>query len=73
MSMLKEFFAIDGDARLFEGLEISKERELCEKYMGRFPVVSITLKNAAGLTYQEACAALRRVIGNEARRFGCLL
>lgn len=73
MSMLKEFFAIDGDARLFEGLEISKERELCEKYMGRFPVISITLKNAAGLTYQEACAALRRVIGNEARRFGCLL
>ena len=73
MSMLKEFFAIDGDAGLFEGLEISKERELCEKYMGRFPVISITLKNAAGLTYQEACAALRRVIGNEARRFGCLL
>lgn len=73
MSMLKEFFAIDGDARLFEGLEISKERELCEKYMGRFPVISITLKNAAGLTYQEACAALRRVMGNEARRFGCLL
>ena len=73
MSMLKEFFAIDGDARLFEGLEISKERELCEKYMGRFPVISITLKNAAGLTYQEACAALRRVIGNEVRRFGCLL
>lgn len=73
MSMLKEFFAIDGDARLFEGLEISKERELCEKYMGRFPVISITLKNVAGLTYQEACAALRRVIGNEARRFGCLL
>lgn len=73
MSMLKEFFAIDGDARLFEGLEISKERELCEKYMGRLPVISITLKNAAGLTYQEACAALRRVIGNEARRFGCLL
>ena len=73
MSMLKEFFAIDGDARLFEGLEISKERELCEKYMGRFPVISITLKNVAGLTYQEACAALRRVIGNEVRRFGCLL
>lgn len=73
MSMLKEFFAIDGDARLFEGLEISKERELCEKYMGRFPVISITLKNVAGLTYQEACAALRRVMGNEARRFGCLL
>ena len=65
MSMLKEFFAIDGDARLFE--------ELCGKYMGRFAGVSITLNNAAGLTYQEACAALRRVIGNEARRFGCLL
>ena len=73
MSMLKCFFEIGCDQTLFHGLKIEQEKRLCEKYMGRFPVISITLKNVAGLTYQEACAALRRVIGNEVRRFGCLL
>ena len=72
MSMLKCFFEIGGDKSVFEGLEISGEKELCEKYMGRFPVISITLKNISGLDHQEAYAALRRTIGTEARRFGCL-
>ena len=72
MSMLKAFFEIGGDPSLFDGLAISGEKELCEKYMGQFPVISITLKNVGGLSYQEACAALKRLIGTEARRFGCL-
>ena len=45
---------------------------LCEKYMGQFPVISITLKNISGLDFREAYTALRRVIGMEARRFSCL-
>ena len=72
MSMLKEFFEIGCQKSLFEGLKIAEERELCETYMGKFPVISITLKNIAGLNYQEAYRALRRCIGNEARRFQCL-
>lgn len=45
MSMLKSFFKPDGDKGIFEGLEIAKETALCEQYMGKFPVVSISLKD----------------------------
>ena len=72
MSMLKSFFEIGCDKSLFTGLKISREEELCEKYMGQFPVISITLKNVDGLRYQDACAALRRVIGTEAGRYDFL-
>ena len=44
MSMLKYFFEIGDDSTLFDGLEIAKEKELCAKYMGKFPVIAITLK-----------------------------
>lgn len=73
MSTLKSFFEIGCDPSLFHGLEISEMTTLCETYMGQFPVISLTLKNAAGLTYQDAYAALRREIGNEARRFDFLM
>ncbi|MCI9398203.1 MAG: AAA family ATPase, partial [Lachnospiraceae bacterium] len=52
MSMLKYFFEIGSDSTLFNGLEISKETELCAKYMGKFPVISITLKGASGRTFE---------------------
>lgn len=45
MSMLKYFFEIGTDSSIFEGLEISKEKELCAQYMGKYPVISITLKD----------------------------
>ena len=69
MSMLKCFFEIGGNPALFEGLKISQEKSLCEEYMGKFPVISISLKSVDGLDVQAATAALRRVIGNEALRF----
>ena len=69
MSMLKEFFEIRSDKTIFDGLEISKEKKLCEEYMGQFPVVSITLKNVDGLTYQSAYNKLINIIGDEALRF----
>ncbi len=69
MSMLKCFFEIGCDRTLFEGLKILQEKELCERYMGQFPVISITLKGVSGLDYQNACAAFRFVIGMEAMRF----
>ena len=72
MSMLKEFFCIGGDKAIFDGLEISKEKELCDNYMGQFPVISITLKNVDGLTYASAYNKLINVIGNEALRFDFL-
>ena len=69
MNMLKCFFEVGGNPALFEGLKISQEKSLCEEYMGKFPVISISLKSVDGLDFQTATAALRRVIGNEALRF----
>ena len=73
MSMLKYFFEIGSDSALFDGLEIAKEKELCAKYMGKFPVIAITLKGASGRTFEEALGMLRNIIGNEAMRFQFLL
>lgn len=70
--MLQHFFEIGTDKALFDGLYISGKSKLCEEYMGQFPVVSITLKNVAGLNYREACNLFRRVIGAEVRRFSFL-
>ena len=73
MDMLKSFFEIGCRKELFDGLKIAQEQELCEQYMGQFPVIFVTLKSVAGRSYQEAIAALRRVIGSEALRFSFLL
>ena len=73
MSMLKYFFEIGSDSALFADLEIAKEKELCAKYMGKFPVITITLKGATGENYVEAKEMLRRMIGKEAMRFQFLM
>ena len=69
MSMLRSFFEIGSDLAVFEGLKILQEQDLCEKYMGKFPVVSISLKSVDGLNFESASVALRTVIGDEAGRF----
>ena len=69
MSMLKCFFEVGCDKTLFDGLNISQEKELCEQYMGQFPVISISLKSIDGLNYRQAYGALCSVIGMEAMRF----
>ncbi|EOS18141.1 hypothetical protein C804_06562 [Lachnospiraceae bacterium A4] len=79
ISMLKYFFEAGSDVMpfengtLFKDLEISKEKELCEEYMGKFPVISITLKGATGESFEDAKVMLRRIIGKEAMRFRFLL
>ena len=67
--MIKCFFEIGCDRTLFNGLKIMQEKELCENYMGQFPVIFISLKSVDGLNYEAANAALRNVIGREALRF----
>ncbi len=69
MSMLKCFFEAGSDPGLFEDLKILQEKELCETYMGKFPVIAISLKSVDGRSFESASAALRTVIGNEAGRF----
>ena len=71
--MLKYFFETGSDMMIFDGLEIAKERKLCEEYQGKFPVISITLKGATGLNFEEAKAMLRFIVGNEAMRFQFLM
>lgn len=73
MSMFKSFFEIGCDKTLFDGLEIVKETELCNTYMGRLPVISITLKGINGADYSTARSLMCSVIGNEALRFYDLL
>ena len=73
MSMLKCFFEIGADKALFDSLKIAQEKELCEQYQGQFPVIFLSLKSVDGLTFEAAAAAMRRLIGSEASRFGFLL
>ena len=72
MSMLKCFFEIGGDKSIFEGLTISRENALCETYMGKYPVVFVSLKGVGGLTFKDVYERLRVVIRSEAFRLGVL-
>ncbi len=72
MSMLKSFFEIGSDPSLFDGLRISEETALCQEYMGKFPVISISLKDVDGADFKMARELLCSVIGREALRFDFL-
>ena len=73
MSMLKSFFEIGTDKTLFDGLAISEEKELCEAYMGKFPVVFISLKDVDGLTFENAYGKLRDILRAEISRLSFLM
>lgn len=73
MSMLRYFFEFGTDRTLFDGLYISQNQKLCEEYMGKFPVVFISLKSVDGLSLEEAEYQLSEIIGIEAERFHFLL
>ncbi len=73
MSMLKYFFEIGADPSLFDGLNISRNDQLCKEHMGKYPVIFLTLKNVDGLDFQEAKQRFVDLIGTEAARFRFLL
>ncbi len=66
MSMLKCFFGMDGDKEIFQGLEIMEEPELCRKYMGKFPVLSLSLKDIDADSFETAFAVAARLVNKEA-------
>lgn len=72
MSMLKNFFDIGTDKALFDGLYISGNKELCDEYMGKYPVIFLSLKGVDGLTYEEAFEAFVRIMGKEVNRVSFL-
>ena len=69
MSMLKSFFEIGTDKSLFDGLYISGNKELCEEYMGKYPVVFLSLKSVEGTSFDEARYRIIELISREAERF----
>lgn len=73
MSMLRCFFEIGADKTLFDGLYISQNKQFCEEYMGKFPVVFLTLKGVEGTTFEEARLSLAELLVGENRRFKFLL
>ena len=73
MDMLRSFFGIGADAALFEGLQISEEKELCEKYLGQYPVISISLKDVESDSYEMSYELLSGIIYDEALRLQWLL
>ena len=72
MSMLRCFFEIGADQTLFDNLYISQRKDLCEEYMGKFPVVFLTLKGAEGDTFEKAKTKLIKLIALEAERYNFL-
>ena len=68
MSMLKSFFDIGTDETLFDGLYISDNKELCDEYMGKYPVIFLSLKGVEGRSFDDARYMITELIGTEADR-----
>ncbi len=70
MSMLRAFFFEAGaDTTLFDGLYIAGNKEICEQYMGKYPVIFLSLKSVEGLSYEDARYRITELAGREAQRF----
>lgn len=72
MSMLRHFFEIGGDKSIFDGLKVTQDKQLCETYMGKYPVVFISLKGVDGLRFEDAYERLQCLVRDEALRLGVL-
>lgn len=72
MSMFKHFFEIESDKTIFDGLYIAKNKDLCDTYMGKYPVIFLTLKGVEGLDFVSAASMFIRLVGDEAGRFSFL-
>lgn len=59
------FFMADTDISIFYGLTISNEKELYEKYQGKFFVISIGLKDINGVTFEEFINMLKFMVFEE--------
>ena len=72
MSMLRSFFETGSDVSLFDGLYIAENKALCEEYMGKYPVIFLSLKSVEGLNFEDARYRMIELISIEAERFGFL-
>lgn len=69
MSMLEHFFSIERDQSIYDGLEISKDTKLCEEYMGKYPVISISLKGINAAAYEDAFDFAVQIMQRTAEEF----
>lgn len=73
MKMLADFFDIRKDSSiLFDGLEISRNPELCEKWMNQYPTVFFSLKDVSGLNFENAYEMLRGCLAYLFQKFSDL-
>ena len=72
MSMLEHFFFVEGDKSIFDGLKISKDKKLCEEYMGKHPVISISLKGINAASYEAAFELTVKTIKGAVQKAGFL-
>ncbi len=73
LSMLKCFFEIGANKALFDGLYISRNQQICEDHLGKYPVIFLTLKDVDGFDFKTAKYQIIELIAKEASRFKCLL
>lgn len=74
MSMLATYFDIRENSQdLFDGLEISKETDLCKEWMNQWPVVFLSLKDIDGLNFEDAYERLVVQISNLYKNYTYLL
>ena len=72
MSMLEHFFSVEGDKSIFDGLKISKDKKLCEEYIGKHPVISISLKGINAASYEAAFELTVKTIKGAVQKAGFL-
>lgn len=73
INMLESFFSLHGDQSIFDGLEISEETALCTEYMGKYPVISVSLKGIDALSYETAFQMAVRIVKRAAAKVQELL
>ncbi|MBR1628061.1 MAG: AAA family ATPase, partial [Lachnospiraceae bacterium] len=65
MSMLANFFSVRKDSKeLFEGLDIAKRAEFCQKWMNQYPVLFVSFKDAESETYEVAYSKLMTILAD---------
>ncbi len=80
MNMFESFLNINyekpGDTsiqdKFFKGTKILEDQKFCKKYMGQFPVISITLKDVLGDSYEDAYFQLAGIVADKVNEYGFL-
>ena len=80
MNMFESFLNINyekpGDTsiqdKFFKGTKILEDKKFCKKYMGQFPVISITLKDVLGDSYEDAYFQLAGIVADKVNEYGFL-